>query len=179
MYNKWGLTRKTHIVFLWSVLKTYFPPCQDHASIDGACSPQHFLWLIRLRCPLNGWHWHWDITWTLFLSVPPPRHPRPLGWFPASAPLTPPFWIERLTMHPEASGLFLHLQALLSSLLPLSVKCTKWQGAINCKYFGNFGISACGPQGCPTKDWRPYCCCVPLWWQPIAWQRCDNSSFQI
>lgn len=31
-------------------------------------------------------------------------------------------------MHPKAWRLFLHLWALLASLLPLFVKCTKWQG---------------------------------------------------
>lgn len=33
------------------------------------------------------------------------------------------------------------------------------------------------PTGLFQKDKRPYCCCVPLWRQPIAWQHCDSSSF--
>lgn len=102
-------------------------------------------------CPLNGRHRHLDVTWTLFLSVPPPQRPCPLGWFPALAPLTPPsFVLRHETMPPEAQRLFLHLRALLSSLLPYFVKCTwQWQGwsiddkKIKKNYFRNFGISVC------------------------------------
>lgn len=95
-------------------------------------------------------------------------------------PLTPPLCIERAN---KASQSFQAIFTPLSLAVlppPSSSEIYKMTGQINCKkYFGNFGISACGPQGCSTKDWRPYCCCVPLWWQPIAWQRCDNRPFQI
>lgn len=110
-----GALYKAHIVLLRSMLKTCFFPSlwgsrqhwrsswPEASLVTDTAAMSSKLATLTLGC-------HQDFVSLACLHL---SHPHPWGLFPASAPLTPPFCIERSTMVPTPQGYFLHLTSFV------------------------------------------------------------------
>lgn len=110
-----------------------------------------------------------------FVCPPPSASPpSPLDWLPASASLAPPFlyWeIKQCTEKPKGciytSQLFCSPSSLILREKKGPINCTNIPGTLESRHVTH-GVF-------PTKDWRDYCCFVPLLKEPnrvtAQWQQ--------
>lgn len=169
-----------------------FPPCQDHSSIDGSYGLQRFLVTDTVS---SSFKWatltlgcHLDFVLEEASTSPP----SPLGVIPSlgSSHSSPVYWESKQCFPKPKGRVFLfflgggppRLSSLCcppSCLLLSNVQKRQGRSIAKKTILATLEGVHLARRPVPQRTEGPYCCFVPLWWRPIAWQRSDSSSFPM